>query len=106
MDATCFTQNPQKSQNLLDADFFTQNTQKSQNLPEAVIFTLNSQNTQNLPDANMGSLCASQNSADSACKKKASLSPISRNACVSIQKYTSGRFHIILRILRAKTTSL
>ena len=70
MDATCFTQNPQKSQNLLDADFFTQNTQKSQNLPEAVIFTLNSQNTQNLPDANMGSLCASQNSADSACKKK------------------------------------
>lgn len=54
----------------MDATCFTQKQQKSQNLPEAVIFTQNTQNTQNLPDANMGSLCASHNSADSACQKK------------------------------------
>ena len=35
MEAICFTQNPQKSQNLLEGIFFTQNPQKSQNLLDA-----------------------------------------------------------------------
>ena len=56
MEAICFTQNPQKSQNLSGVDCFTQNPQKSQNLL----------------DAKFASHCDSYNSAYSACLKKAS----------------------------------
>ena len=65
MDVVFFTQNPQKSQNLLGCIFFTQNPQKSQILL----------------DAKFASHRDSNNSPYSACLKKASHRDSQNSAC-------------------------